>query len=43
VGDLLDSWDEWPQAEGLDFSELLAGGMEWVEWAQFTSPVESSW
>jgi hypothetical protein len=43
AGDLLDSWDEWPQAEGLDFSELLAGGMEWVEWAQFTSPVESSW
>lgn len=41
-GDLFDDWNEWPQAEDLDFSELLADGMEWVDWAQFTSPSEGS-
>lgn len=40
--DLFDDWNEWPQAEDLDFSELLADGMEWVDWAQFTSPSEGS-
>lgn len=41
-GDLLDDWNEWPQAEDLDFSELLADGLEWVDWAQLTSPSEDS-
>lgn len=39
-GDLLDDWSEWPQAEDLDFSELLADGLEWVDWAQLTLPSE---
>lgn len=33
-GDLLDDWEEWPRAEDVDFSELLADGLEWVDWAQ---------
>jgi len=32
-GDLLDDWNEWPQTEDLDFTELLADGMDWVDWA----------
>jgi hypothetical protein len=36
--DLLDDWDEWPQAEDIDFSELLADGLEWVDWAQLAPP-----
>jgi hypothetical protein len=39
-GDLLDGWNEWPRAEDIDFSELLADGLEWVDWAQLTSPSE---
>lgn len=39
-GDLLDDWNEWPAAEDLDFSELLADGLEWVDWAQLTPPSE---
>ena len=35
---LFDDWNEWPQAGDLDFSELLADGMEWVDWAQLSSP-----
>jgi hypothetical protein len=31
--DLLDDWNEWPQTEDLDFTELLADGLEWVDWA----------
>ena len=38
-GDLLDDWNEWPQTEDLDFTELLADGLEWVDWAQLTSPL----
>ena len=41
-GDLFDDWNEWPQAEDLDFSELLADGMEWVDWALLASPSEGS-
>jgi hypothetical protein len=41
-GDLLDDWNEWPQAEDLDFTELLADGLEWVDWAQLTSPLEGA-
>jgi hypothetical protein len=37
-GDLLDDWNEWPRAEDIDFAELLADGLEWVDWAQSTSP-----
>lgn len=40
--DLLDNWDEWPQAEDLDFTELLADGLEWVDWAQLTSPLDAA-
>jgi hypothetical protein len=36
--DFLNDWNEWPQAEDIDFSELLADGLEWVDWAQLTSP-----
>lgn len=39
-GELFDDWEEWPQVEDLDFSELLADGMEWVDWAQMSSPSE---
>lgn len=31
--DLLNDWNEWPQTEDLDFSELLADGLDWVDWA----------
>jgi hypothetical protein len=41
-GDLLDDWNEWPQAEDLDFTELLADGLEWVDWAQLTSPLDGA-
>lgn len=41
-GELLDDWAEWPQQEDLDFSELLADGLEWVDWAQLTPPSEGS-
>ena len=41
-GDLLDDWNEWPQAEDLDFTELLADGLEWVDWAQLTPPSDSA-
>ena len=41
-GDLLDDWNEWPQAEDLDFTELLADGLEWVDWAQLTSPLDGT-
>jgi hypothetical protein len=41
-GDLLDDWNEWPQTEDLDFSELLADDLEWVDWAQLTSPSEGN-
>jgi hypothetical protein len=33
-GDCLDDWNEWPRAEDVDFSELLADGSKWVDWAQ---------
>ncbi|KAM0721091.1 hypothetical protein Q7P37_003377 [Cladosporium fusiforme] len=41
-GQLFDDWEEWPQVEDLDFSELLADGMEWVDWAQLSSPSEGN-
>lgn len=41
-GELLDDWAEWPQAEDLDFSELLADGLEWVDWAQLSPPSDES-
>jgi len=41
-GDLLDDWNEWPQTEDFDFSELLADDLEWVDWAQLTSPSEGN-
>jgi hypothetical protein len=40
--DVLDDWNEWPQAEDLDFTELLADGLEWVDWAQLTSPLDGA-
>jgi hypothetical protein len=41
-GDLLDDWNEWPQAEDLDFTKLLADGLKWVDWAQLTPPFDGA-